>query len=188
MKQHPALLDISSYIDKELPSYRWREVKLHLEVCDTCRKEATSLRRLGEAVAEVPTLEIPVDFRKQVLRRVTPYHSYRKPALAASIVFASLTLLTGGTLVGWGLSTERGGGNDLGTILTSSIETILSLLRSTILVARIGWSVCSSLVESLACIVTHQGAAIPAVLVLTAVVLAYFLGRSLQGYHRNRIA
>ena len=59
MSAHPDPLDLSAYLDGELPAAERGELKRHLQACAACRGEVTALEKVKSALAAGPRRRLP---------------------------------------------------------------------------------------------------------------------------------
>lgn len=186
MSAHPEPVEISAYLDGEQPAAVMREIGAHVRVCEPCRKVADELQGAIVAVQELESIDVPLDFSREVLSRLAPGARARRwAAIAASLIFSAATLLIGLPLVVLGLLHDPDAGRRLGATSATAVETAFSMLRSIALIGRIGWSLILVLLRSAAQLMLSRGPLLPLALAVLAAGLAYLLSRSLDTYYRR---
>lgn len=61
---------IYRYLDGEMDQAERREFERHLDACPSCRRALAERRRVAEAAAGLPNLELPPDFSRRVMDRI----------------------------------------------------------------------------------------------------------------------
>lgn len=184
---HPSQTDLSAYVDGEAADLAVLEA--HVTACTPCGKEVAFLRSLSDAIATLPVIELPAGFAMSVQQRLIPYPRRSKRfTIAASLLFGLLTLIGGIASIGWGLLTEAGIPGRVASKAATSIETVLSILGSVTLVARICINVAEVLISSLAMVLAHIGVGYILALLILAATSSYFLRRNITTYRKERMA
>lgn len=187
MRDHPAPADVSAYVDGELAGSE--EIAQHLIVCDACRGQAATLQRLAAVVEELPHVEPPDDFALRVLAHLSPYRPVaRRVTLAASVFFALLTLASGTVLIAWGIVADADLGARAASAFTTSLESAVSVIRTAIIVMRIGANIAGVLAGTVGLVLSRAGSPLLVALVLLAGSLTFLLQRSISTYQRGRAA
>ncbi|MBI2841180.1 MAG: zf-HC2 domain-containing protein [Acidobacteria bacterium] len=187
MTHHPAPAEISAYVDGELAGSD--EIAEHLRVCEPCRAQTATFQKIAAAVEELPQVQPPHDFASRVLAHLNPYRPVaRRVTLAASAVFALLTLASGTGLIAWGILTDADIGARAASAVTASLESMLSVIRTAIIVMRIGANIAVVLTGTVALILSRVGSVLLVALVLLAASLTFLLQRSISTYQRGRAA
>jgi predicted anti-sigma-YlaC factor YlaD len=94
------------YIEKELSPAQNREIKEHLDICQKCRNAFEERMLLVKAAKSLPLWELPPEFTRQVMARISPVKTlplaWIKAAAAAlasiSVMFLVMYLTTGQNL------------------------------------------------------------------------------------------
>jgi anti-sigma factor RsiW len=88
--------DIYTYLDGGLSAEERKILEGHLDGCPRCRAALEDRRRLAEAAASLPPIELPADFSRQVMARLLPSQVLVPGWLIAlAAVLTPLALLVG---------------------------------------------------------------------------------------------
>ncbi|MFC2169143.1 anti-sigma factor family protein [Acidobacteriota bacterium] len=111
------------YLENELPASDVKKIDTHLSSCTKCRQAVEERRFLLEAAENLPVLETPSDFSRQVMARIFPEKAaFRIWQTAVVAVFSSATL----TILAFiGLS-----GQNLPDFLVSILHALITHLRT----------------------------------------------------------
>ncbi|MBC7320517.1 zf-HC2 domain-containing protein [bacterium] len=94
---HPSFEDLSSFIDKELPDWKIREIEEHIDICPTCRERLEDLLLIDQGIRASYQEFDTQTFTAEVLERIRPkpvsrYNFRLKLAtigLAISLIFGA---------------------------------------------------------------------------------------------------
>ncbi len=88
--------DIHTYLDGGLSVEQREVLEGHLDGCPRCRAALEGRRRLAEAAASLPPVDLPTDFSRQVMARLLPSQALVPGWLIAlAAVLTPLALLVG---------------------------------------------------------------------------------------------
>ncbi|MEW6367251.1 MAG: hypothetical protein AB1714_21685 [Acidobacteriota bacterium] len=186
MKDHPDRVELSAYMDSELPASEIGRIGRHLGDCGACAGWVGLHRSIASGLRQ--DVEAPADFGDLVMRRLVPYGHDWRLTIAASVVFMLFTLSTGAALIGWGLLSDARATAQLGATAAAAIDRALSFTRSVAMLAEMMFDLARVLISSLTLVLRSLGPVLPLALLAAVTILTYLLGRSIAAYRRSRFA
>ncbi|MCX7796195.1 MAG: zf-HC2 domain-containing protein [bacterium] len=94
---HPNFEDLSSFIDKELPDWKLKEIEEHIEICPICRERLEDLLLIDQGVrasykefdTQTFTIEVLEKIRPKPVRRRSFRLRLATIGLAVSLIFGA---------------------------------------------------------------------------------------------------
>ncbi len=186
MKAHPDRLELSAYLDSELPPTVLGDIERHLGGCTACARWVDLHRSIATAFRQ--DVDVPADFGDLVVRRLVPYGPNWRLTVAASLLFMLSTLTAGAALIGWGLVTDEDATARIAVTAAAGIETALSFMRSVATLAAMAFDLAGVLFSSLVLVLRSVGPVLPLALLAAATFTTFLLKRSIAAYRRSRFA
>lgn len=191
----PALESIYGYLDGALSAGERAAFEAHLAGCPGCRAALAERRAIAEAAISLPAIEVPDDFVRGVMSRLSHLPAEEAPTVRARVsrlalgltaasalgaVAVAISLITGNGLFGIFL----GLGRFLQTTAVSSSQAILKAAKVVFHLGRMAVEFLSGLVEGFriaASFIGPEGQIIVVTTVLVATLVAGILyGRKLN--------
>lgn len=94
---HPSFEDLSSFIDKELPDWKIKEIEEHIDICPTCRERVEELILIDQGIRasykEFDTQAFTVEVLEKIRPKPARRYSFRLRlatiGLAISLIFGT---------------------------------------------------------------------------------------------------
>jgi hypothetical protein len=88
-----------AFLEGELSPAESRDIKGHLAACPTCRDAVEERRRMLQAIETLPTFEVPPDFAKGVMDRISAAPAKAQVSFVRWIAAAAAGFLAIGTVL-----------------------------------------------------------------------------------------
>jgi Putative zinc-finger len=146
-----------AYLERELSSPENRDIEGHLAVCPKCRDAVEERRRMLQAIETLPAFDVPPDFAKGVMDRISTAPAKVKVSfvrwlaagvagfLAFSVALAIFALLTGHSLSQFFIRLNRG----LWSYVQVAVSGLAKFAKFVILAFKIAGQFLQELLESL---------------------------------------
>jgi predicted anti-sigma-YlaC factor YlaD len=150
----PDVIDLC--LGGELEAAERRECEAHLDACPACRRMLADRRALDQAVAALPSIEIPPDFAARVMGRLPAAEPgaarawgwLASAAAGAGLLlagFLGVYLATGQSLMGVLMSLGRA----LMAFLSLVVPLLAKVLKIVPVFARLAWEIAGALLRGL---------------------------------------
>jgi len=154
---HLSLEQLYAYLEGDLSAREKQDIEAHLSLCPDCRNAAEERRRIIQAVETLPALDVPPDFAKGIMNRISMLPKKAKVTvfgwlaagaagfLAFTGALAVFVLVSGQSLSGLFIRLNHG----IWSYIKDAASATAKIAKFLILAFKIAWEFLGGILEGL---------------------------------------